>query len=97
MNLTNEICRQAARYDAVAFDVFDTLIKRDTARPTGVFALRGEAFCAARTQAECEARAAKSGEVTPGRAFLAMTRHRSAPTSWQPVCRIRRFWQQKSG
>ena len=64
MNLTNEICRQAARYDAVAFDVFDTLIKRDTARPTGVFALRGEAFCAARTQAECEARAAKSGEVT---------------------------------
>ena len=64
MNLTNEICRQAARYDAVAFDVFDTLIKRDTARPIGVFALRGEAFCAARTQAECEARAAKSGEVT---------------------------------
>ena len=31
MNLTEHICHMAARYDAVAFDVFDTLIKRDTA------------------------------------------------------------------
>lgn len=64
MNLTEMICRKAARFDAVAFDVFDTLIKRDTARPTDLFRLRGEAFCTARIQAEREARAAKNGEVT---------------------------------
>ena len=44
MNLTEHICHRAARYDAVAFDVFDTLIKRDTAAPTNLFRLRGEAF-----------------------------------------------------
>ena len=64
MNLTEHICHMAARYDAVAFDVFDTLIKRDTAAPTNLFRLRGEAFYTARTRAEREARAAKSGEVT---------------------------------
>ena len=64
MNLTEHICHRAARYDAVAFDVFDTLIRRDTAAPTNLFRLRGEAFYTARTRAEREARAAKSGEVT---------------------------------
>ena len=64
MNLTEHICHMAARYDAVAFDVFDTLIRRDTAAPTNLFRLRGEAFYTARTRAEREARAAKSGEVT---------------------------------
>ncbi len=64
MNLTEQICHRAAQFDAVAFDVFDTLIKRDVAAPTDLFRLRGEAFYAARTQAEREARAAKSGEVT---------------------------------
>lgn len=64
MNLTEQICHKAAHFDAVAFDVFDTLIKRDTAVPTNLFRLRGKAFYTARIQAEREARAAKSGEVT---------------------------------
>ena len=64
MNLTEQICHAAAHFDAVAFDVFDTLIKRDVATPTELFRLQGEAFYMARTQAEREARAAKSGEVT---------------------------------
>ena len=52
MNLTESICRRAARADAVAFDVFDTLIKRDTATPTELFRMRGEAFYTARIEAE---------------------------------------------
>ena len=64
MNLTESICRRAARADAVAFDVFDTLIKRDTATPTELLRMRGEAFYTARIEAEREARAAKGGEVT---------------------------------
>ena len=64
MNLTESICRRAARADAVAFDVFDTLIKRDTATPTELFRMRGEAFYTARIEAEREARATKGGEVT---------------------------------
>ena len=64
MNLTELICRRAARADAVAFDVFDTLIKRDTATPADLFRLRGEAFYTARIEAEREARAVKGGEVT---------------------------------
>ena len=64
MNLTEKILHKAAPYPVVAFDVFDTLIKRDTARPTDLFCLLGEDFAKARTQAEAEARAAKSGEVT---------------------------------
>ena len=61
MNLTESICRRAARADAVAFDVFDTLIKRDTATPTELFRMRGEAFYTARIEAERAARAAKGG------------------------------------
>ena len=64
MNITEQICHKAARFDAVAFDVFDTLIKRDTATPTALFRLRGEAFYKVRVRAEQEASAAKGGEVT---------------------------------
>lgn len=64
MNLTKQICHKAAHFDAVAFDVFDTLIKRDVAVPTGLFRLMGNDFYAARIRAEREARAAQSREVT---------------------------------
>ena len=64
MNLTKQICHKAAHFDAVAFDVFDTLIKRDVAVPTGLFRLMGDDFYAARILAEREARAAQSREVT---------------------------------
>ncbi len=64
MKLTETILHKAAPYPVVAFDVFDTLIKRDAARPTDLFALLGADFAKPRTQAEAEARAAKSGEVT---------------------------------
>ena len=64
MKLTETILHKAAPYPVVAFDVFDTLIKRDVARPTDLFALLGADFAKARAQAEAEARAAKSGEVT---------------------------------
>lgn len=64
MNLTKQICHKAAHFDAVAFDVFDTLIKRDVAVPTGLFRLMGDDFYAARIRAEREARAAQNGEVT---------------------------------
>lgn len=64
MKLTETILHKAAPYPVVAFDVFDTLIKRDVARPTDLFALLGADFAKARTRAEAEARAAKSGEVT---------------------------------
>ena len=52
MNLTKQICHKAAHFDAVAFDVFDTLIKRDVAVPTGLFRLMGDDFYAARIRAE---------------------------------------------
>ncbi len=64
MKLTETILYKAAPYPVVAFDVFDTLIKRDVARPADLFALLGADFAKARRQAENEARAAKSGEVT---------------------------------
>ena len=66
MKLTETILHKAAPYPLVAFDVFDTLIKRDVARPTDLFALLGADFAKARIQAEAEARAAKSGEVPGG-------------------------------
>ena len=44
MNLTKQICHKAAHFDAVAFDVFDTLIKRDVAVPTGLFRLMATIF-----------------------------------------------------
>ena len=57
MNLTKQICHKAAHFDAVAFDVFDTLIKRDVAVPTGLFRLMGDDFYAARIRAEREGKA----------------------------------------
>lgn len=64
MNITETIVRQAAPYTAVAFDVFDTLLKRDVARPSDLFLLKGADFAALRLQAEQQARAAQPGEVT---------------------------------
>lgn len=64
MNITDTIVRRAAPYKAVAFDVFDTLLKRDVAKPTDLFQLCGKEFAAARIQAETRARAAAQGEVT---------------------------------
>ena len=64
MKLTETLLHKAAPYPVVAFDVLDTLIKRDAARPTDLFAMLGADFAKARTRAETEARAAKRGEVT---------------------------------
>ena len=64
MKLTETLLHKAAPYPVVAFDVLDTLIKRDAARPTDLFAMLGADFAKARTRAETEARAAESGEVT---------------------------------
>lgn len=64
MNITKRIVEKAAAYPAVAFDVFDTLIKRDVAKPEDVFALLGVDFARARLQAEKQAREEASGEVT---------------------------------
>lgn len=64
MNITDTIVRRAAPYKAVAFDVFDTLLKRDVAKPTDLFRLCGKEFAVARIQAENRARAAAQGEVT---------------------------------
>ena len=64
MNITQTIVRLAAPYTAVAFDVFDTLLKRDVAKPTDLFLLLGEEFAHRRVQAEAEARAAAHGEVS---------------------------------
>lgn len=64
MNITETIVRLSAPYTAVAFDVFDTLIKRDVAKPTDLFQLGGQTFAKVRIQAETEAREQKQGEVT---------------------------------
>ena len=59
-----DLDRLAGRYRAVAFDVFDTLIHRDAAAPTDVFAwmeadgTAPEGFAARRVAAEAAARAA---------------------------------------
>lgn len=64
MNITKQIVEKAAAYPAVAFDVFDTLVKRDVAKPSDVFALLGTDFAQARLQAEKQAREEAAGEVT---------------------------------
>ena len=51
MDIKNAIARQAASYDAVAFDVFDTLLKRDVDKPTDLFRLAGEELAQKRIQA----------------------------------------------
>ena len=90
MKLTETILHKAALYPVVAFDVFDTLIKRDVARPTDLFALLGADFAKARIQAEAEARAAKSGEVTLAeiyaRAWPDTTRRQNAPLRSPALC-----------
>lgn len=63
-NITEKIVRLAAPYEAVAFDVFDTLIKRDVGKPTDLFLLGGVDFAQKRKEAEVQARAAGSHEVT---------------------------------
>lgn len=57
------LCK-TAHYKAVAFDVFDTLLRRDVGVPSDLFRLLGEAFAAARCQAEEAARAKVKGEIT---------------------------------
>lgn len=64
MNFSEKLYHAAAPYEAVAFDVFDTLLRRDVGRPDDLFDLLGAEFAAARRQAEREARAARRGEVT---------------------------------
>lgn len=64
MKYTEKLVRRAAPYAAVAFDVFDTLLKRDVARPQDLFELQGEDFAKARVQAEHQARAVSQKEVT---------------------------------
>ena len=62
--------RRAKAYRAVAFDVFDTLLKRDVNRPADLFFFMEQTgraaagFAADRHAAEARARAAHSGEVT---------------------------------
>ena len=90
MKLTETILHKAALYPVVAFDVFDTLIKRDVARPTDLFALLGADFAKARIQAEAEARAAKSGEVTLAEIYARpcpdTTRRQNAPLRSPALC-----------
>lgn len=64
MNLQETIVHLAAPYDAVAFDVFDTLLKRDVGKPTDLFLLAGAKFAEKRVKAEQQARAAAQQEVT---------------------------------
>lgn len=45
MKLTETILHKAALYPVVAFDVFDTLIKRDVARPTDLVRPAGCRLC----------------------------------------------------
>lgn len=63
-NITETIVRLAASYEAVAFDVFDTLLKRDVGSPTDLFWLRGVEFAKMRTEAEAKARSSEKREVT---------------------------------
>ena len=58
-------------YDAVSFDIFDTLLVRTAARPGNVFRLlemqRGQLdFAQARRKAEIDARGKHAGEITLG-------------------------------
>lgn len=64
MKYAEKIVRRAVPYEAVAFDVFDTLLKRDVAKPEDLFALLGEDFAKARVRAEHQARISSQKEVT---------------------------------
>lgn len=66
MNVTEKLLNAAQGCSAVAFDVFDTLLKRDVSTPAALFALPlfpGD-FATRRRQAERQARAAANGEIT---------------------------------
>ncbi len=68
--LTLRLLHAAKRYKAVAFDIFDTLLKRDCARPTDLFTLMevthqaAPGFAQARTIAEAQTRQTLGREVT---------------------------------
>lgn len=64
INITQKILQVAAPYEAVAFDVFDTLLKRDVGRPTDLFMLRGEEFSERRIAAEHQIRLSEKREIT---------------------------------
>ena len=63
-DITKTIIRLAAPYEAVAFDVFDTLLKRDVGKPADLFLQGGLPFARKRVEAEAQARAAERREVT---------------------------------
>lgn len=71
------LSRAAGSRPAVAFDVFDTLLFRDTARPEDLFTLMertgaaAPGFAAARREAEASARAAARAA---GRAEVTLNR-----------------------
>ena len=68
--LTLRLLHAAKGYKAVAFDIFDTLLKRDCARPADLFALMevthqaALGFAEARVAAEAETRQTLGHEVT---------------------------------
>lgn len=68
--LTLRLLHAAKGYKAVAFDIFDTLLKRDCARPADLFALMEVThqavlgFAGARVAAEAETRQTLGREVT---------------------------------
>ena len=70
MNVTEKLLNAAQGYSAVAFDVFDTLLKRDVSTPAALFSLPhfSQDFAVRRRQAERQARAA-GGEVTFARIY----------------------------
>ena len=68
--LTLRLLHAAKGYKAVAFDIFDTLLKRDCAHPADLFALMevthqaALGFAGARAAAEAETRQTLGREVT---------------------------------
>ena len=71
--MNNRLLHKLMRYDVISFDVFDTLIERDTVLPSEIFSYaaetiipeRAEEFRSERIKAEEEARThAENGEVT---------------------------------
>lgn len=64
ISITKTILQVAAPYEAVAFDVFDTLLKRDVGQPVDLFMLQGEPFARRRVAAEKQARLSEKREVT---------------------------------
>lgn len=84
-SLTDRILRAAAPFGAVAFDVFDTLVKRCCARPTDLFrwmertGRAPEGFCENRIRAERQARARYDREVTLAEIYAEPELHGADP------------------